>query len=200
MNAFFVVLGLIASYLIGSLTFGIWVAKLKGVDITAVGSNNPGATNIWRVLGWKLGSLVFFLDFGKGFLPSWFMFQATGSANLTILVGLCAVLGHTFPLYNGFKKGGKAVATGIGMLMVCQLQVALAAICLFCLVLALTRVLLGKGQVWMASITGAWIAGISQFFVTDPVLVRGVIFLMAFWVIVRHASNIKKYRSEHARN
>lgn len=108
-----------ASYLLGSVPFGWLLARtLRGVDIRTVGSGNIGATNAMRVLGKPLGITAFLLDFGKGaaavlvFAPAAVGGGAAGVA--AVLCGLAAVLGHVFPIYLRFK-GGKAVATGCGV-------------------------------------------------------------------------------------
>ena len=112
----------IASYLIGSLTPGLWVGKLKGVDIRTMGSKNVGATNVVRVLGKKFGIAVFVLDLLKGFLPTFFFAWFTApmaSQNYFvhgIIYGACAIVGHSFSILLGFK-GGKAVATGCGVFL-----------------------------------------------------------------------------------
>jgi glycerol-3-phosphate acyltransferase PlsY len=102
-------------YLVGSLSFAILVARARGVDIRSVGSGNPGATNVKRALGRGAGNLVFILDFLKGFLPAlWPMLVfANGSGLLSILGLTGTILGHSFPVYYGFK-GGKGVATTMG--------------------------------------------------------------------------------------
>ena len=110
--------GAIGGYLTGSLSFAILVAKAKGVDIRKVGSGNPGATNVKRALGRGAGNLVFFLDFLKGFLPALlpFLLLEEGAVIVSICSLLAAILGHSFPLYYGFK-GGKGVATTMGGLL-----------------------------------------------------------------------------------
>jgi glycerol-3-phosphate acyltransferase PlsY len=108
----------VVGYLVGSLSFAILVARARGVDIRSVGSGNPGATNVKRALGRGAGNFVFLLDFLKGFLPAlWPMLVfANGSGLLSILGLTGAILGHSFPVYYGFK-GGKGVATTMGGLL-----------------------------------------------------------------------------------
>src|SRR5205807_3546616 len=102
-----------ASYLIGAIPFGWLVARAKGVDIFAQGSGNIGATNVGRVLGRKLGILVFILDFAKGALPvavgrwlehAW-PHESWPTGLLPVLAGLAAFLGHLFPIYLRFRGG-----------------------------------------------------------------------------------------------
>ena len=104
-------------YLLGSIPFGLLVAKKYGVDIYSRGSGNPGATNILREIGKPAGYLVFFLDFLKGLVATtWFLlplFSFSGDLTLGLWGLPSAVLGHTFPIFAKFK-GGKGVATAMG--------------------------------------------------------------------------------------
>lgn len=119
------------SYLVGSIPSSIWVGKLvKGVDIREHGSGNAGATNTFRLLGWKPGVMVLAIDFFKGFGSSLWISQlayhiGSGPVSLfefwdvdpflRIVCGLVAVIGHMFPIYAHFE-GGKGMATAAGML------------------------------------------------------------------------------------
>jgi glycerol-3-phosphate acyltransferase PlsY len=104
----------IASYLLGSLPFGLWVAKgLKGVDIRQVGSGNIGATNVGRVCGPFAGGVVFTLDVLKGLLPPLVARLVGLESHWHVLMALLAMLGHTYSVFLKFK-GGKGIATGLG--------------------------------------------------------------------------------------
>ena len=108
---------LLTAYLIGSIPFGFILGKLKGIDIREKGSKNIGATNTGRVLGKKYAIITYVFDILKGFIFVFlFRLEIIPSEYMLLdplLYGLVAVLGHTFPIYLGFK-GGKAVATGGG--------------------------------------------------------------------------------------
>lgn len=110
----------IASYLIGSIPFGLLVGKLAGVDVRAAGSKNIGATNVNRLLGKKLGFITLILDCLKGFLPlfmaSQFLPEGPNRELYVLGCGIMTVVGHMFPVYLGFK-GGKGVATGLGVFL-----------------------------------------------------------------------------------
>src|SRR3989338_2661219 len=110
--------GFVTSFFCGSIPFALIASKMKGVDIRLHGSGNVGATNAWRVLGKKIGVIVFLADFLKGFLPV-FIFDNTAVAHssklLILMIGASAILGHVFSPFLGFK-GGKGVATGAGVL------------------------------------------------------------------------------------
>jgi glycerol-3-phosphate acyltransferase PlsY len=101
-------------YLLGSMPWGYWLIRLaKGVDIRTVGSGNIGASNVWRVYGWRYGLPVVLLDVGKGFAPAFLGTLVDG--HLTgVLAGAAAMAGHWRPLFLGFARGGKMVATAGG--------------------------------------------------------------------------------------
>lgn len=105
---------LLGGYLLGSMPFGYWlVLALKGEDVRAVGSGSIGASNVWRTYGRRYGIPVVALDIAKGFVPALvgtlLVDELTGA-----LAGGLAMLGHWRPLFLGFRKGGKAVATASG--------------------------------------------------------------------------------------
>ena len=115
-----------AAYLAGAVPFGLLAGRLYGIDLRAHGSRNLGATNAWRVLGWRAGLAVFALDFAKGALPVAAALPLAGLSGgaagvspqaVRALAGLAAFLGHLFPIYTGFR-GGKGVATGAGLMAV----------------------------------------------------------------------------------
>lgn len=114
------ILGPIISYFIGSIPFGFLFAKIiKGIDIRQVGSGNPGATNVSRIMGKPYGILVFILDMLKGFFPLFIFDQyfAGHEHSLSLIFcGVGVICGHTFPLFLGFK-GGKAAATSCGVFL-----------------------------------------------------------------------------------
>src|SRR5690242_10944457 len=107
---------LVGSYLLGSLPFGLWIARLwKGVDIRTVGSGNIGATNVGRVCGRTAGVLVFVLDVLKGLAPPLMVRGIGAPSPWPLLAGLLAILGHNYSIWLGFK-GGKGIATSGGAL------------------------------------------------------------------------------------
>jgi len=108
------ILGL--AYLLGSLPWSLWVGKIRGVDLRRHGSGNLGATNVYRVLGWKLGLLVLLLDVGKGTAAVVLARATVAGGALPTLAGLAAVAGHMFTPFAGFR-GGKGVATGLGVFL-----------------------------------------------------------------------------------
>jgi acyl phosphate:glycerol-3-phosphate acyltransferase len=113
-----ITLGLmVVGYLVGSIPFSFLVAKTGGVDLRRVGSGNTGASNVWRNLGFKHFVVALVLDIFKGWLPAFLAHSVFDiGAPGTIAVGLCAVLGHVYPVFMRFK-GGKAVATTGGVIL-----------------------------------------------------------------------------------
>lgn len=111
-----------AAYLVGSIPFGVIVARAHGVDLRKVGSGNIGATNVGRTLGKKWGIVCFVLDMLKGLLPMlaamWMLPQEKGPTELWIWLGTggATIIGHVFPIYLGFR-GGKGVSTSLGVLL-----------------------------------------------------------------------------------
>jgi glycerol-3-phosphate acyltransferase PlsY len=118
-----IVILIIASYLIGSISFALVIAKAHGIDLRKVGSGNLGATNLARACGKKWAYICFFLDMLKGFAPTlsakFIIISAQTDAFslfLWMVIGAAAILGHVFPFYLGFK-GGKGVSTSFGVVL-----------------------------------------------------------------------------------
>jgi acyl phosphate:glycerol-3-phosphate acyltransferase len=111
MTGALVVLG---GYLLGSMPFGYWLVRLvKGEDVRTTGSGNIGATNVWRTYGRAYGIPIVLLDVAKGFVPALVGTLLVGEL-VGVLAGGAAMLGHWRPLFLGFQKGGKTVATAGG--------------------------------------------------------------------------------------
>ena len=137
---------IVLAYLIGSIPTSVWVSKgFFQIDIREYGSGNAGATNTYRILGPRWGTLVMIVDMLKGiaavklaFLLPHYIDNPIQLVNLQIGLGLAAVLGHIFPVWAEFR-GGKGVATLFGMVLGIQPNVALCCVGVFLLVLFLTR-------------------------------------------------------------
>jgi len=137
---------IILAYLIGSIPTSVWVSKyFFGIDIREYGSGNAGATNTYRVLGSKWGTLVMIADMLKAVIAiklAFFLPEAYDNdlylINMQLGLGLAAVIGHIFPIWAGFR-GGKGVASLFGMVLGIQPNVALCCVGIFILVLFLTR-------------------------------------------------------------
>ena len=136
---------ILISYLLGSFPTSIVTGKvLRGIDIRDYGSGNAGATNVFRVLGWKAGLFVLFIDMLKGLIPTlWFYKLALLGVswpviNVQIMAGLSAVFGHIWTIFAGFR-GGKGVGTGAGVVIALVPVAVLVGLIIFVIVVALTR-------------------------------------------------------------
>jgi len=133
----------LAAYLLGSIPFGVVVARARGVDLRGVGSGNIGATNAARALGKKLGALVLLLDALKGFAPvlaaRLVLARAPHADCLVATTALLAFAGHLFPLYLRFR-GGKGVATALGVFLALSPLAALGAFAIYALTYVVTRI------------------------------------------------------------
>lgn len=145
---------LVLSYLSGSIPAAYMAGKWSGVDLRAQGSGNLGATNVLRVLGARIGAAVFLVDIAKGALPVWFLPPLTGMEGdsrtwMAVGCGVAAILGHIRPVFLGFQKGGKGVATACGVfLALAQLQTLLT-------LLVFAVVVFASGYVSLSSLTSA---------------------------------------------
>jgi glycerol-3-phosphate acyltransferase PlsY len=129
----------LVGYLLGSMPWGFWLTKLvKGVDIRTVGSGNPGATNVWRVFGFKLGVAVAVLDIAKGAAAA-LLGRWLGNDLVAVLAGVAAMAGHWRPLFMGFGRGGKTVATTGGVALALAPFAALAGSAVWIVVFLVTR-------------------------------------------------------------
>jgi len=136
------IVGILISYLAGSIPSAYLAGKARGVDLRAHGSGNLGATNVARVLGTPTGDIVFLADVLKGFLPVWIIprYIDTGDPELwAVLFGAAAILGHVKPIFLGGKGGGKGVATASGVFLALAFVPLLIAQALWALVFYFTR-------------------------------------------------------------
>jgi glycerol-3-phosphate acyltransferase PlsY len=128
-----------AGYLSGSLTWGYWLVRIfRGEDIRTRGSGNVGATNVWRVYGPRLGVPAAVLDTAKGFAPAFIATMVVGHGS-GVLAGAAAMLGHWRPIFLGFRRGGKMVATAGGAFLGVAPLVGLTGAGVWLVVFALTR-------------------------------------------------------------
>ena len=121
------VLLILTGYVLGSLPWGYWLPRmLRGVDIRTVGSQSTGAANVWRTLGFKIALGVAVLDIGKG-LAAALLGTWLGGELVGVLAGVAALFGHWRPLFIGFRRGGKIVATTGGVALALMPLATLAA-------------------------------------------------------------------------
>ena len=194
MNEFLLI---ILAYLIGSIPTAVWISKrFFGIDIRDYGSGNAGATNTYRVLGSKWGTIVMVIDMLKGVIATSLYIlipfyvvpvNEWDRTNLMIGLGLGAVLGHIFPIWAGFR-GGKGVATLFGMIVAIHPLVAVCCVGVFLLVLYLTRF------VSLSSILAGVSFAIFILFIfnDDVTLYRIFSVAVALLVILTHQKNINR--------
>lgn len=191
------VLLILLAYLIGSIPTAIWISRyFFDIDIREYGSGNAGATNTFRVLGSKWGTIVMVVDILKGLLATslfvfvpYYLHAGAGleRTNLMLGLGLSAVVGHIFPIWADFR-GGKGVATLFGMILAIQPLVAICCVGVFLLVLYLTRF------ISLSSILASVAFAVLILFIfneKEP-LYRVFAIVVALMVILTHQKNISR--------
>jgi len=188
----------IISYLLGSIPFGIIISKLwKGIDIREHGSKNPGATNVYRVIGLIPALIVLLLDISKGLIATLLISRIIidqpilNHTSLMIIVGLVVILGHIFPIFVSFK-GGKGVATGLGVLITLAPLELVLALLLFLIIVAVSR------YVSLGSLCSALFILLALIFekyylhkpVADELLIA--VLVLNIFLFYTHRSNIKR--------
>ena len=178
---------IVAAYLIGSISFGIIFSKLFGLpDPRTVGSGNIGATNIARS-GKKLPAILTLLgDAFKGWLPVWLALQTDMLMWVVACVGLAVFFGHLYPIYHKFK-GGKGVATALGVMLAVSVWLGLAALVTWALVFAISRT--SSLSAIVAAVASPFFAAWLLLPYKDYVL---MVLVMAVMLVWRHKSNIQK--------
>ncbi|HLM17332.1 MAG TPA: glycerol-3-phosphate acyltransferase [Acidimicrobiia bacterium] len=172
------------AYLLGTFPSATLVARRRGVDVTAESSGNPGASNTFRLLGWKSGALVFAMDVLKGVLAALAGLAVDGHRGAYVL-GVAAVLGHVWPVTRRFK-GGRGVATGAGVMLVIFPALTLAMVVLWVVLARVTH----KASV--ASVTVAIVFPIAVALAGHEAGDIIVISVMALLVVARHLSNLRR--------
>ncbi len=179
------VLLIVLAYLIGSIPVGVILGKMKGIDPRKTGSGNIGATNVMRAGGKALGIITLLGDAAKGFIPV-ILARVLGFDVLIIaIVGLAAFLGHIFPVFLRFK-GGKGVATALGVYIAIGPLVILGAFIVFVIVFIIWR------YVSLASIVGAIVIPIGLYLAKAPLGFVVMAGLIGIIVIIRHKENISR--------
>tara|TARA_B100001057_G_scaffold445030_1_gene482424 strand:- start:12 stop:668 length:657 start_codon:yes stop_codon:yes gene_type:complete len=190
------VLSVILAYLIGSVPSAIWISKwFFGVDVRDYGSNNAGATNTFRVIGKLAGFTVLFLDILKGWISvkllTLYIIQyspySDAYINMQLLIGITAVLGHVFPIYEQFQ-GGKGVATLMGIILAINFSAAIGCVVIFLTIFLFTN------YVSLGAMVAAFFFPVITIFIIkaeSPALIYFSIFI-AVLVIVTHKKNISR--------
>jgi glycerol-3-phosphate acyltransferase PlsY len=184
---------ILGAYILGSVPTAVWYGKkFYKIDVREHGSGNAGATNTLRVLGNKAGFIVLFIDLLKGFIAtnlvvfSSFLADSNNYFYLQMSLGITAVLGHVFPVFANFK-GGKGIATLLGLAIALNYQIAIACILCFVAVVYITRF------ISVGSMLAASLAAVLSFYFYHSNVLANIFFVgIAIMVIFTHRANIKR--------
>ena len=178
-------LGATMAYLLGSIPSGLWIGrKFFQIDIRQHGSGNLGATNSFRILGKKAGTIVLLMDLLKGSISVLLLKQMDLHGISPLIIALFAVMGHTYPLFANFK-GGKAVATFAGVILAYQPVLFLIGLGIFILTLAISK------MVSFTSMLTISIGVLLSLYFQDIVLTT-IALLADIFIIYRHRTNIQR--------
>ena len=193
MSAVYILVALVA-YLIGSINSAIiFSKKFAGFDVREKGSKNAGTTNVLRTVGKGAAALTLICDILKGVVAVLIAMLAaniwkdTDTVVLKYLAGLFAIIGHTFPVYYGFK-GGKGVATSLGVLLIVNPQIGIICLSFALIIMIATR------WVSLGSILAATLFPILTIFMTDNFGGKVISILIGVLVIFNHRTNIKRLK------
>lgn len=180
------VLGYALGHLFGSIPCGLWIVQaMHGIDIREYGSKNIGTTNVFRTVGAKTAALVMAADMLKGILAVALINYLFHDHMLNVVTALGAILGHSYSLFLGLK-GGKGVATGLGLLVYLMPEASLCSLLVWGVVVFTTR------YVSLGSITAACVTPILAWYFGYPVSYIGLSLLSTFFIVIRHIENIKR--------
>lgn len=177
------------SYLLGSIPTGFLIGKyLKNIDLRKIGSGSTGATNVLRNIGKWPALFVFIIDVGKGILAVKIAQYSSDEVLIEVLAGIFAISGHIWPIWLK-GKGGKAVATGLGMFLALSWKVGLASLGIFLIVLTQSKF------VSLSSISAAMLLPVFMFVYLDNNYLHPYFFIslfVALLVIWKHRTNINR--------
>jgi glycerol-3-phosphate acyltransferase PlsY len=179
---------LLASYLIGAIPTSYIVARaVRGIDLREHGSGNLGATNAYRVLGWKAATPIFIVDIAKGWFPAFFfpLWDRTPVAEWALAYGAAAIIGHVWSIYVGMR-GGKGVATSAGVFLALAPVPVLIALCIWGVLVFAT------GYVSLASVAAAAVMPVLVYLFNATGPVFWLSLLLATFVIFAHRANIRR--------
>jgi glycerol-3-phosphate acyltransferase PlsY len=181
------VIWIVAAYLIGSISFGIIISKVYGLpDPRTVGSGNIGATNVARSGKKSAAILTLFGDAFKGWLPVWMALQAIDLMWVVACVGLAVFFGHLYPIFHKFK-GGKGVATALGVMLGVSGWLALGALLVWVVTFSATRISS------LSALVAAVAAPVIAWYLLSPYPdYVWMVFVMSVFLVWRHRTNIQK--------
>ena len=173
-------------YLSGSIPTGYWLGRLKGIDLTEIGSGSTGATNVLRNLGPATAIITFLVDVLKGFLPVYFAMKLQSNNFLVVCVAIACMLGHSKSLFLKFK-GGKSSATSLGLLIAISPEVAAISFLIWLVVVFVSR------YSSLGSIIAVPLAPLWLYLLHKPMIYVAFTMFAAFYVVlIRHRENIQR--------
>ena len=178
--------GFLLGYVFGSIPCGLWLVQaFHGIDIRKYGSGNIGTTNVFRTVGPKTAAAVLAGDMMKGILALHIISKFSADPVIVAVAALGALLGHNYSLFLGFK-GGKGVATGLGLFLYMLPWGAAAGLCVWIIIVLITR------YVSLGSVIAAIVAASAGWYLNYPVPFAVFGTLACLFVIIRHKDNIKR--------
>lgn len=182
-----VIIQMIIAYLLGSIPSGVWIGQaFFNKDIRKYGSGNTGATNTFRILGPKAGTIALIADVLKGFVATFIPIYLRTDIH-PVFIGIFAIIGHIYPIYIKFK-GGKAVATTAGVFLAIQPVYVLIFIGVFLMILLTTS------TVSIASMGTMVLAAIFSFLIKDPIMAIAI-WILALLIIYLHRENVARIKN-----
>ena len=184
---------ILIAYLLGSIPFGLLAGRLRGIDIREQGSKNIGATNVFRTVGKKWGILVLLLDALKGALACLvpLLFQSEIGVGFKLVLGVAAIVGHTFPVWLKFK-GGKGVATSLGVFLAVCWKPTLTAFGIWILALIVTHIISISSLV--AAVAFPVLVFLFYHGSSDLIIILPVSIFLATFIFYTHRTNLKRLR------
>lgn len=178
--------GFLLGYVFGSIPCGLWLVQaFHGIDIRKYGSGNIGTTNVFRTVGPKTAAAVLAGDMLKGILVLHIISKFSADPVIVAVAALGALLGHNYSLFLGFK-GGKGVATGLGLFLYMLPWGAAAGLCVWIIIVLITR------YVSLGSVIAAIVAASAGWYLNYPAPFAVFGTLACLFVIIRHKDNIKR--------
>ncbi len=181
LQAFFV----IVAYLIGSIPVGLLLSKIQGKDPRKIGSGNIGATNVMRTAGKTAGIVTLLGDVAKGFLPVMIANYYSNSSFFVSFIGFSAFIGHLYPVYLRFK-GGKGVATALGVYL------AISPLAILIDILIFTSVLFKWRYVSLGSLVGTFMMPVILIILGKPYMYIILSILIGIFIFIKHRDNIRR--------
>jgi acyl phosphate:glycerol-3-phosphate acyltransferase len=176
---------ILISYFVSAIPFGVVVSKLKGVDLSTIGSGNTGATNVYRALGIKYAVIVFLLDGIKGWGATYLAINIIEQSWAHVCIGFIAIIGHSLSCFVKFK-GGKGAATGIGVIFALSPLIGLIVSILAALIIYVTR------YVSLATILCSLGTPVLFYVLDYPLAYTIFLLVICFFIVYRHKSNISR--------